>query len=306
MIFIKLEDLKRTNITEMYIKDKKRLATVTSIVFLDDKHFVAASLAGAKLYLYHIDYHKNEYQLLSECDTIASDDLTITDLIDYDGKDTLVVSNFRDGSQYLYKINDNKIKHYKYLPKTCDFYQTCHGIKFYPIDKNIICATGNRKFVVNFIDTIINEIIYQISYEDGYNPKDMAFINQNRILVLYTNSKVLGHTVDDEYTSRIVLFEINIDQKFHKILDKCDIPNSHGDCIIYHKGFGFSTNQLANEVNIVYVKDDKVENYKTLYDYDMPHGVAVEEKNNLLAVTNYGDNTIRIMEMPEDITQKYI
>ncbi len=301
MLIIELENINRANIKELYVNNIKRLATATSVVFIDEKHLIIGSLAGMKLYIYQIDFNENNYQLLDEIDTVYKGEMVLTDLIDYDGNNLLAMSNFKCGTQTLYKIVNLKIEHYQDIKNFNKKREFCHGIKFYPYQKNIICTTNNKNYKIIFIDYVNNEILYKIEYNKEFNPKDICFIDENNMLAAYTTSKVLTNVTNKDYITRINLYKIDIQNKIHSLLYSYDIDNSHSDCIIYYKNFIFTGNQIKGEINILRLENNILYYHKILSGYNMPHGIAIEPKNNLLAVSNYGDNTVKITKLPEDI-----
>ncbi|QKF94726.1 lactonase 6-phosphogluconolactonase [Fadolivirus algeromassiliense] len=305
MFSIKLEDLNRSNKKELFIGDVKRLATATSVSFINKTYLCVAHLVGMKMYLYKFDYDKKEYNLISTINTTYNNKMTITDLMDSNKKDLIVLSNFSLGTQTIYKINNNKLYHLKDVMNCFDYEQYCHGVKFHPTNHYIIALTGNKVFNVTFYDYSVNKILHQIKYIDTYAPKDIAFIDENNILVLYTTSQVLKTPVDIKYRSRIVHFTIDLKNKRTKTNCTIDIPDSHGDSIIVHRSVIFINNQIKDEVLVFHMNNNKITKIATLQGYDKPHGLDYEPTQNLLAVSNYGDNTIKLTPLSENITSKF-
>ena len=108
MLTIKLTDSNRSIYGPLYINNIQRLATATSIKFIDENHLCVSNLVGKYLNLYHIDFNTNTYNILDTIDTTYNGELVITDLLDYDQNNTLITSNFDKGTQTLYKIINNK------------------------------------------------------------------------------------------------------------------------------------------------------------------------------------------------------
>lgn len=305
MFNIKLEDLNRSDTKELFIGDMQRLATATSVSFINKTYLCACHLVGMKMYLYKFDYDKREYALISTINTTYNDKLTITDLMDSNKKDQIITSNFRLGTQTIYKINNNKLFHLQDVKNLNTEKQYCHGVKFYPNKPYTIAYTGNKLPEVSFMDYGKNKILHRIKYINTYSPKDVAFVDENHILILYTNSQVLHQPVDIRYRSRIVYFYIELSHRTVKTITKIDIPDSHGDSMIVHKNIIFINNQTKNEVLVFIIKDNEILPLTTLHGYDKPHGLDFEPTQNLLAVTNYGDNTIKITKIPESIINKF-
>ena len=306
MFSIKLENLNRSDTNELFIGDIKRLATATSVCFINKNYICVCHLVGMKMYLYKFDYDKKEYNLISTINTTYNGKLAITDLMDSNKKDLIITSNFRLGTQTIYKIINNKLYHYKDVQNMNKTAQFCHGVKFHPTNPYIIAYTGNKIFNVTFMDYSKNEILQQIDYIKTYAPKDIAFVDEKHLLVLYTNSQVLKKPTDITYRSRIVYYHIDLKHKIMKTLSTIDIPDSHGDNIIVHKNVIFINNQIKDEVIVFYLKENKLNKLTTLCGYDKPHGLDYDPIQNLLAVTNYGDNSIKLCKLSESIINKFI
>ena len=297
---IKLEDLNRTEYKEYWVNNRKRLATATGCVFIDENHLVVTSLVGMKMYLFEIDFANSSYSVIQELDTIYDSKPTITDLLDYNGTDMLITSNCDNGTQTIYKIKDNHISFYKQITNTESLNGFCHGIKFHPFYNNLVCATIFRGCSIKYINIESespHQINYQINYDIGFRPKDLTFVDKDRIIVLYTNSKARTKEVQDLFIAKLILYEVNLVEKSHKPISEYTINNSHGDSILFHKGYVIVNNQIQDEINILKLDNDIFIEQDVLKGYNFPHGLAYEPKSNLLAVTNYLDNTISISKL---------
>lgn len=303
MLSIKLPDLNRSIHGPLYIGTVKRLANATAIKFIDDTHLCAINLVGMYMQLYEFNYNKKTSKLIDQIDTIYDNKLCVIDLMDYDNLKLFVTSNFDVGTQTIYKLENNKLSFYKNVCKFSIEPQYCHGVKFYPFNKNILCFTFNRHFVfnVNFVDYINNKMLYQIEYLQNYNPKDMAFINKNEMLIIYSASNVTPDMKQSNYESRIVYLKFNLENKTHNIIDFCDIPHCHSDCIIFRKNVIFINNQTDDCVITYYLNKNKMHLIESIKIYDKPHGLDISHNNKLLGVADYGDNTIKIIEIPQTI-----
>ncbi|QKF94730.1 lactonase 6-phosphogluconolactonase [Fadolivirus algeromassiliense] len=298
MLTIKLLNLNRSQYGPLYINNVKRLAQATSVKFIDNNHLCATHLVGMYMQLYFIDYDNKNYKLLDQINTTYNNKICITDLIDHK-EGLLVTSNFDKGTQTLYELKNNKFVWYKDIPDQNNGKQYCHGVKFYPYKENVICATYNRIPMVQFIDYIKNEVIYQIQYIVNHRPKDIAFIDKCNMLVYYTTSDVSGKQGNVKYKSQILYLKIDIDTKTHSIIDQYDIDDSHGDCIVFNNNVIFTNNQIGDSIMTFHIKDNKICFIESIDVFDKPHGIDVNYNNKLIAVTNYGDNTIKIICIPE-------
>lgn len=306
MFSIPLPDLNQSGLGELYTANVKRLATATSVVTIDSNHFCVANLVGQRLYLYEFDHTAKIYKMLDWIDTRFNKKLAITDLMDYDGKNLIAVSNLHAASQTIYKITNNKLSHYKDIPKTDPKNQNCHGIRFYPSSNHtIIVATYLINPNIAFINYKTNKVVYKITYNPLYLPKDIFFIDQNHMLAVYTSGRILGKSTKNKYESKVVLYKIDIVKKTHQEINTITVPDSHSDSIVYHRGIIFTVNQMRSQIVVIHLDNSQLKFLTTLDGYSKPHGVAVEPKNNLILVTNYGDNTVKIRGIPENITSKF-
>lgn len=304
MLTIKLPSLNRSEYGPLYINNIKRLAQSTSVKFIDNNRLCTTHLVGMYMHLYEFDYNNKTSKLLDHIDTIYNNEICITDLIDY--KDNLLVtSNFDKGTQTIYKLENNKLSLYKYIPDFHNGQQYCHGVKFYNFRQNTICTSYNKIPMVLFIDYVTDEILYEINYLPNHRPKDISFINKNKMLIYYTTSNVIDKISQNSYKSQIVYVNIDIDNKSHTIIDTYDISNCHGDCIIFNNGVIFVNNQIGDNVMTYYIKDNKICFIESIEVFNKPHGIDVNYDKKIMAVTNYGDNTIKIIDIPST-TQSFM
>jgi hypothetical protein len=303
-----LEQCNRQNIKEIYLNYKKRLATSSGIQFIDSNHFVVCSMAGQKLYLYKID--ENNIILLDSIDATYNGNLVMVDLISL--RNNLVIgSNFKEGTQTLYKIDNNEIKHYKDIPDINLSKNFCHGVKFY--NDNIICATNNKIFGINFIDINSDKLLFTIFLKNPEdNPKDIEFINKtnsNKMFIITTTSKIYLNNLKNKKkqlfqnnnVGKILYCDIDINNKYYNILDEFELNKTHLDSLVYYKNLIFVNNQITGAIDVLYLQNEKIHFFRELSGYSFPHGVDIEPNNNLLGVSNYGTNSVNIINLPEDI-----
>lgn len=306
LLSIKLENLNRTNKKELYLNDRKRLATSTSANFINNDLIIIGSLVAMKLYLYKIDLVNETYNLMHEIDTTFKNEIVSTDLASH-LDNVVIVSNFYKGSQTIYKIIDNKITHFKDIKQNIFKHrQFCHGVNFY--NENIIMSTLIRiPYRIDFTD-LEGNLIYHIKCGSEFKPKDVCNIkeNKNRIIAFFTKSEIMEDITNMiEYSSRIKLFEIDLEKRNHKMINYIDIKNSHADCVRYYRGVIFLSNQLNDTIDILYLDNDKIKYVTKLNGFNMPHGFDIDINGELIAVSNYGDNTVKIKKIPANIKNMY-
>lgn len=296
-----MPNINRSMYSELYLNQKKRLATCTGSFIIDDTYIIVINLVAMMMYLYHFDIDTETYELLHQIDTTYNNKLAIVDLLDYKNG-YIVTSNFDEGTQSFYRLINNKLTHSKDVPYLHNYTQSCHGVKFY--NDTIICATGNMRHMVYFINHITNDIIMQITYLESYNPKDISIINDNIIAVAYSTSKIGNIANDSEFITKIIIYSIDIYNKSYSVLCELIIPLSHCDSITHtwnnNKCLLFINDQNNDNVNVIHY--DNVNNkmciVDTICDNSFPHGVSYN--NGLLAICNYGTNSVRIMKYKND------
>jgi hypothetical protein len=197
-------------------------------------------------------------------------------------------------------------------------------------------------FAIGIFDTVTRTRIYKWSYTEKniWHPQDTEPIGNHHTLVLYTTSKVLlfaeyasiePHATflssrrkcfrdrkiskRPPFSTKLVLYEIDLaNPTKHVQVAELTIPDSHPDAVVYRDGFAFINDQYNDAVHVISVKlNDLPEGegegegpaaqmslYQSIGGYHLPHGVDVAY--GLLAVSNYGDNTVKIMPLPHFTT----
>ena len=289
-MLIKLPDINTSKHNEHYVGNRKRLATASGCCFISDNLLVINHLVGQKLFFVSFDYNKFTYNIVNQVDTTFHDDKCITDLIDNVNK-LIATSNFDTKSFSIYEICG------EYIRKLKDYHFPelgyCHGIKFY--DENIICFTTVTINYICFYDISENKELYKFDLEAG-RPKDVCFISKNKMIVLYT----INNPNKDNYNltnSVVYLINFDLNKQEHVILSEFIVPNSQLDSCVCNNSLVFVTVVGESEDSVLILSSDN--NTLSIQDkltgFNFPHGVAL--RNNLLAVTNYGDNTVKIINL---------
>lgn len=306
MLNVPLPELNQSGIDPLFSGNIKRLATATGVKIIDHHHFLATNSVGQRMYLFYFNFETKGYTLLDQIDTTYQNKRVASELIDYDGKGLIAISNFTPGSQTLYKLTNKKLYHHCDLPKYNTRNKGAHGIGFVP-GTTIISSTYLSPYEITFYDYIKKTNVYQITFEPFYAPKDVFFTDTNHMFVIYTTGKILNYSKDNNYTSKVVYYEIDLNKKTHKIISSFQIPeDSHTDSIVYHKGIIFVGNQRKDRVEVLSLENNKISYLTNIEGFNLPHAVDVEPTQDLLLVSNYGDNSISILEIPAAIKQKFI
>jgi len=270
---------------EVTIGNRTRYSTATAVSFINENLLVAAAFNSKKIYLIELleDGTSNILDVVKGKNN--------PDLLDY--KDGVILTSDypymqANGHASLYDLVDNKIVFRKQivLPNT-----KAHGCEIVD-DKTIIITSNsdNHTRGVLFID-IESHQITKILNDFKHYPKD-AFIQGDRILVVCAESlpQIGSTTVIKE--SILYLFDLNT-------LEKLDEVSFHGqtDSLTLSGEDGFITIQGDDTVLHFKLIDDKLSIIKRIGGFNFPHGIDATETK--VAITNYGDNTIRIFELEE-------
>ncbi|HMQ07306.1 MAG TPA: hypothetical protein PKC30_08390 [Saprospiraceae bacterium] len=295
---IKLKDEDRSPFAPLYIAGKKRTATATGVRFINDHRVVIANLVAARLYLFDIDIKSKKHTLLDDIDCLLDSSLNFPDLIDFDGKDRIVCSYFMPGAQAIFRLSDHKLTQINEIDKLVEYKQFCHGVRFHPIDKDVIVTTGNKTGIVNFVHIEKREIVRQISYISDFIPKDMCFVTPNKLLVIYTTSKIGRENVKQlNVVAHVVLFELHEDHE--DVLNVYEQPDCHIDSMCIFEDLIFFQDQNTDSITVLKLKNDQLTFVGKSHGFDFPHGLDARkiDQKIVLAVTNYGDNTVRFLNV---------
>jgi len=278
----KLPDFDTTNFPKAYVGNRLRIATATDVHFVSDTKILVASLANKKIYFIDIT---NEIKIIDEIDTP-----NYPDLIDYKHGDIITANNpiFKlgetHGSISLFQLINDKLVFKKNIilenikPHSCNFLDK---------DNVIVCNVGDNKTGCLILN--LNEEKYTIFNNFKNYPKD-AYITENNILLI-TSGKASPNIKNENINSNLYLYDKN-----YLKLDEIEILGQI-DGITLNGENGFIT--LQNEDAIIYFKllNNKFEVIKKINGFDFPHGIS--SLNDKIIVTNYGDNSIDILNISD-------
>lgn len=287
-IVIQLPFENRTWHGPLYIGDRRREAGATAVKVIDANRLALASLIGKRLYLARLDWQKSLYEI-----TKAVDERVSSDLIDFDGRDLIVTSNCEDHSVSLYRLEGNEIKLERDLPIRDPGAGYCHGAKFVPGRHDVVCAACNSEARgVYFLSVNTGQVVY--GFVPGWGPKDVAFIDVRRMIVLCAEQSATKEPRAN-YRGKIFLLEIDIGLRRHRVLDEV-LVEGHFDSCVYGAGKLYVNNQTRDVVHRYRIEEDTLKFEGDIGGYDFPHGVdvAVTSEGTFLAVSNYGNNTIDV------------
>lgn len=278
----------------LFIGGKTRLSCATSVSILDDNHLACAHFAGQKIYIYKFDINSGQYEMTGCADTTYNGKLCKTDLMTSNGDGKIAVSNFLEKSCTLYKYTNQSINFSHYIPHICgDF---VHGVKFY--NDNIIAMTSRRAYSgVYFVNISDGSTIFTINTNRN-SVQDVCFINDSKLVLISTSNtpKMRQH---DMWSSFVDIYDYSVEGAKAILTGSIEFPNSQLDNLVLYNSNIYITNQYQNLVLVMCPISGKIVNKYAGFEF--PHGIDVS--NGLMAVSNYGTNTIEIRKLGENLRE---
>lgn len=295
-MIIRLPDINRTEYGPLFLGERQRLATCTAVKFIDDDRLLAASLVGLRIYLMRYEMATGHHEILDDVATRFDGKPAMIDLIDFDGGETVAASNFHHRSASLYRLAGDRLEFDRDLPIDDPDRGCCHGVKFVPPENRILClSTVMRNHSIYFIDVAENEIVYK--FADGeWRPKDICFIDRDLLIVAATDASP-AHEARRPPVTKFSLVELDLSAGRHRILDEMLVENCHADCCRHAGGKIYVADQMSDMVRILAVDRDGLRPAGEIGGYSFPHGLDILPEAGLLAVANYGNNSLVLKEL---------
>lgn len=272
----------------VYVGDHVRASTATSVVLLDANTLACAHFNGCKMFLVRFDVNNGTYEFLDSCDTTFNGQKSETDLMATDGHGNLAASNFFHRACTLYRYENNQIHYVADLP--CSIRNFVHGVKYY--NENILAVTARgQSGGVHFIDRNTHKHVFRVA-APGLSVQDVCFLSDNRLVMISGHGSPKLHSAEI-YSSVLHVIDFNISEVKLSIIAKMDFAATHLDNIVCYAGRLYFTDQYNNKV--ICLDADTLAPLNDIVDYDFPHGIDVNY--GIIAVTNYGSNTIEIRSL---------
>jgi hypothetical protein len=286
---ILVDEPNRAKKPRYFLGNTTRLATMTSVRFIDDSTLVACHLVGEKMLAYKFDAKEESYRVICSIPTCYNSMPTITDLLDYDGKRFLVASNFDGRSGSLYSFENGRLAFEKdlVLPENTG---NCHAARF--LGAATICLGTNTNELF-FLDCPAGSIISRLQLP--FHPKDFCFLPDNLMMVLFA-IRSPSKSAKPVFASGLQLLRLEAGLKGYTVLRTHYFKPAAFDAIIQDQetGIFYFTDQHSDRVILARLNGIKIDVMGELRGFDFPHGVDVNE--HYLAVTNYGDSSIDFIE----------
>lgn len=281
------------------IKDKTRNSGLTSVCFVDDDRVLCADFNEKRVYLVSIS--DGNLQFIDTHPTLIDDGTAVeTDLMDLQG-DRFVVSNFYQGSVSMYRLAGDKISFEGEL-KLND-YKGLHGVRFIPGHQNLVwltyCGANNKCHQIIDLDT--RTVIHHIDTDQQC--QDVAFVGGHAVVFARTDHIKGGTKKARIFSRKWWMFATAYVYRMPPDLRTAPPTlvsrwkgKGHIDACKAHNGEIYAANQYLDRVDVFTLSaDGKLSLSKTIDGLGMPHGLDL--RDNRLAVTNYEDQTLRIMEL---------
>tara|TARA_R110001592_G_scaffold126336_1_gene337507 strand:+ start:148675 stop:149583 length:909 start_codon:yes stop_codon:yes gene_type:complete len=261
---------------------------MTGVCFTNESHLAATHLVGERLFSISVDAANETYTVKHSIESVYEGKPTITDLIDFNGSNLILTSNFDAGSATLYYLENEEIRFFKDLSPSQNL-GNCHGARF--CGNGTVCLSTNKNYLI-FIDTDTERVISTLKMP--YHIKDMVIVNERQLVAAFA---VRSPSQDKKptYASGILHIEYDQPRSQYKILDKWFFRPAAFDAICYdsnEKKF-YITDQYGDRVVVFKLTEKRIRVLGEITGFRFPHGIDVSE--NHLAVTNYGDSSIDLM-----------
>jgi hypothetical protein len=283
------------------VKDRVRPSGLTSVRFIEEKMLVAADFGSKKTYL--VDISSGVMSILDTHDTIISDGTPVeTDLIDYrDGE--FMVSNFYQGTFSRYEIRNSRIRFLREVQTSGP--TNMHGLRYIPGHPRLVWLTfcNNKRPCHAIADIETGELLHY--FDTDQQCQDIAFIGGHAVVFARTDHISKGEKIPAFGSRKNIMFATAYVYRLPEDLVKeppvmfsrwkgeghLDASKESAD------GRIFCANQYLDRIDIFSLSREGILSLTGMINgFQMPHGLDI--LGNRLAITNYGDQTLRLMSLP--------
>lgn len=298
---IRLPDLTGKGLRPVYLERNARYATATSVKLLDRETLVCASFLEKKLYLIRFDFERRTHRILDEIATTFRGVPVETDLADADPDGVnVILSNFHHGSFTQYRRNGDRLALVSDLDfdlegaRDANWVPKVHGVKY--LNRDCVAgAVSTGPTGVRIFDLVRNKSTLHIPL--SRKTQDMSFLSNREMLVL-TVSGAPTRERRTPYSSEVTRIAFDLERQTCEVGPTRVYPDTHFDASVIHDDRLYLTDQRNHCVRVLDV--DSFETLHRIDGYHFPHGIDIE--CGLLAVTNYGWNTIDLRAVDTIVT----
>ena len=220
-MLIVLEDINNSDSGSRYIKGRHRLATATSVKFMDRQTLVCCSYVGRKMYAVQFDLESNASAVIDNIDTIFSCKTTETDLCDTDGNGNVVTSNFFLGSCTHYSFRNDRLTFVRDLP--FDLGNFVHGVRFYRPNIIVVTVTRGPTGAYFFNTDTLDKLLH---IHTNLNTKDVCFLSDTRLVMLTAHGAPTKQE-QESYDSDLHLIDFDLERGYFKLVSTVTYEDSH-------------------------------------------------------------------------------
>jgi hypothetical protein len=286
---IRLEDLRRPQWQALYVGDRARYATMTSVRFVDARTLVCCSLLGRKMYLVRFDLAGGSYDVIARADTVRAGHATETDLCDMDGRGHVVTSNCEGASMSLYRLVDDKIRFARDLPMGLPG-NFCHGVRFCGPDV-VVATTLRDPRGAHFFDLpTLRRLLY---IKTDRLPKDICFLPGGRAALITTDGAPEPEKSGARRISEILLVEFDLARGTYGLVARQTYAAGQLDSAAAHEGRLFAVDSHGGRVLVIDART--LRQIDQIDGFDFPHGVDVNY--GMMAIACYGTNSIHVRSL---------
>jgi len=283
------------------VKDRARNSGLTSVGFINSSKVVCCDFNEKKVYF--AELMGEDLKIIDTHSTIIADGTPVqTDLIDARGNE-FVVSNFYQGSASHYRLIDSKIEFVREINHNS--YKNLHGVRFIPGYDSLVWLAycGGNNMCHQILDLNDDRVIHEFGTDQQC--QDIAFVKQFAVVFARTDHIAKGKVKLSPDSQKNIMFASAYIYELPKDLYKSapkikriwrgdghiDSTKGASDNRIY------AANQYLDRVDVFEVADDGAMSLVNIIEqYPLPHGLDIHENN--LAVTCYGDSTLRTSTIP--------
>ncbi|MGH8042392.1 MAG: hypothetical protein ACREPN_10150, partial [Rudaea sp.] len=174
----------------------------------------------------------------------------------------------------------------------------CHGVRFVPGYVDLLwvtyCGKDNKYIVI--VDYRKRKILHALAMPEQM--QDTAFIGAYAVAPARTNHIKVGAPYTGEMYATVYLFRLpqNLYSSPPQLIDTWH-GSGHLDAMKEYGEQAYSANQYNDAVDVFGVSAaERIEQRRSIRGFGMPHGLDIRH-DGLLAVTNYTDNTLRLLDL---------